>query len=559
MDGIIPTAAIGNAQAQLGQQFAFDAQNILNELQSKLSTGTNFLVQVLGNDKNGNTIVKANGSDLLLSSPLTFAKGAQLQMKIDNVGGFISAQVLTVDGKIPVYRPQNTDGQYQSPKENEQNPIPVKIVTAMPEGTAKLAPDPRMAANNQALAAARVDQVNLSSPQTTSMKAIVISPTPEIMQGVRATLSLSLQSEEKLVKTLPSELQTGMEANVRISGVISEPKPQTAPTTSNAAPVLNAGTGIETRTETESVQTDNTVLKSQDWMKDFSPTIKTSPSGNLQLNALVVDNMREGELLVETKLGLIRVDGKTTFNLPRGTQLQLEVTEFTKTDIQSKTKTDLPSLSHEWPALKALIGDNKPEAEKLAGTERNFGAKLANFMHAVKTGDAETWLGSEFLDQLDDFTRSTLINKLNGDFANLKNLMTENPQSPWQTVLFPVYDGKELNQARLHVKKFKDGSSGSQESYGTRFLVELDTSRYGEMQFDGLVRRQVPKKSFDLMIRTLQPLDAETKTEIMQIFNTTQEITGFKGGIDFASNASFPLEPWKAVLNKKVQHDNLIS
>ena len=602
MDGIIPTSAIPNAQAQLGQQYAFDPQNLITQLQSKLPIGTTMMAMVLGNDKNGNIIVKANGSDLLLSSPLALAKGAQVQLKIETVGGHITAQILSVDGKLPVYRPQGSEGQYQTPmQKGDQNSVPVKIVSVLADGAARVA-QPQV---NNAAATIRVDQVNLSSPQTTTFRAMVISPSPEIMQGVRATLALSIQSEEKLIKTLPSELKAGMEANVRIAGVVSEPKTSSAPAALQT-PAQNP--------ENEKVETGNNVLKGQDWMKqeanpallkpqpqpqpqtfeepqaqqsttptttqqpkpqpfsqpqlpegwvkDFVPTMKALPNGNLQMNALVVDNMRDGEMTVETKLGLMLVnnrgDGKAP-TFPRGTELQLEMTEFTKLDVPAKIKNELPALSHEWPALKTALAENKHEAQKIAGSEHNFGAKLVNFMNAVKTGDAESWLGAEFLDQLDDVTRSVLVNKLNGDFANFRNLMAENPQNPWQTMLFPVFDGQELNQARLHVKKFKDDSAASADGFGTRFIVELDTSRYGEMQFDGLVRRLVPKKSFDLIIRTHVPLDDQMKSEIKGIFNTTQDITGFNGAIEFASGPQFPVEPWKDLMNKKGPHDNLIS
>ncbi len=109
------------------------------------------------------------------------------------------------------------------------------------------------------------------------------------------------------------------------------------------------------------------------------------------------------------------------------------------------------------------------------------------------------------------------------------------------------------------LKKFKDDSAASADGFGTRFIVELETSRYGEMQFDGLVRRLIPKKSFDLIIRTHEALDSATKTEITDIFHITQEITGFKGGLEFASGPAFPLEPWKELMSKKGPHDNLIS
>ena len=46
---------------------------------------------VIGNDKNGNIIVRLAGSDLILSSPLALGKGAQLSLQINNVSGSMIA------------------------------------------------------------------------------------------------------------------------------------------------------------------------------------------------------------------------------------------------------------------------------------------------------------------------------------------------------------------------------------------------------------------------------------------------------------------------------------
>lgn len=562
MDGIAPPSASPSAQSQLQQQYGFEAQFSTAQVQQSVPIGTAILAQVMGNDKNGNIIVRANGSDLVLSSPIALAKGAQVQIRLDTVSGNIVAQLLSIDGKLPVYRPQ--DAQNQPQKNPMDSGVPLKLVNILPEGAARVTPPQAQA---QA-AAQRVDSVVLSSPNTNTLKGVVIQPSPEIMQGVRATLSLSQSSEEKLIKTLPSELNAGAQVNVKITGIESQqPKPQ-APQTNipQAAPPQ----------QNEEVDTSNTVLKGQEWMQknaelgvknnlnwleNFIPTMKATPQGTLQMNGLVMDAQADGELTVETKLGLMLISGSAnskTANLERGAQIMLEVTGFIKQAAPAKT-SELPQFDKDSSLLKNLFGNDKGAAEKLAGVQNNFGSKLSSFINAVKSGDAEAWLGRKFLDSLDDTTRAALVTKLNGDFANLKNLMNDGPQLNWQTILFPVFDGKELNQARLHVKKFKDESTASVDSIGTRFIVDLETSYYGEMQFDGLVRRLAPQKSFDLIIRTHKPLDEETRNEITSIFHITQDVSRFKGGIEFSTNNQFPLEPWKEVVNKKAIHNSFTS
>lgn len=574
MDGILPPSAISNAQPQLQQQQSgFEAQITVSQIQAKIPLGTTLMAQVMGNDKNGNIIVRANGSDLLLSSPLALTKGAQLQIRLDTVNGNIVAQLLSVDGKLPVYRPQDVQNQPQSQQRGNEISVPMKLINVFPEGTTKPV-NPQQAQvqaqpqqpQPQAQTIQRVDSVTLSSPTNNVMRAIVIQPSPEMMQGVRAALSLSTSSEEKLIKTLPSEIRAGTEANVKITGVISQPRSDTAPAAQNNAPKVTP--------QDEPIDTANTVLKGQDWMKktaelgvknnlnwleSFIPTMKGTRTGTLQMNALVMEAKPDGELTVETKLGLMLINGtinSKTPQLQRGMEIVMEIIKLSE---PSKTVRKENTLhENEQATIKAVLNNYKAEAQKLAGTESNFAAKLVSFLQAVQSGDVEKWVGAEFLDSLDDTTRAGLINKLGGDFASLRNLMAEGPQTTWQTLLFPVYDGKELNQARLHVKKFKE-ESANQVIQGTRFIVELDTSRYGEMQFDGLVRKMMPQKSFDLIIRSHEGLDAETKQGITEIFHSTQEVSRFKGGIEFSTNPQFPMEPWKELVNKTTSHDSVIS
>ena len=542
MDGILPPQAAPSAQPQL-QHSGLEAQSFTANQQAKLPIGTVITAMVLGNDKNGNLLVRVNGSDLLLSSPLALAKGAQLQIRLDSIGGNITASLLSVDGKLPVGRPQENALVGQKPGGENSTPS-MRLLQVLPEGLAKIAP--QQTYNMQA--ALRVDTVSLSSnPANAVMKALVIQPSPQIMQYLRAGLTDSGQGKSDLFKSLPLELKAGTEASVKLTNIISQPK---SPPAQNHQPI----------------DTQNRALKGQDWMKtssqpiselmqNFSPDIKQAASKNFTMNAMVVDSKANGEMLVESKLGLIRVDGKMPY--AKGTELMLEIMGFKPPVNAEESENLLQQLTKEWPALKNAVEGNKAEAQKIAGTENNFGLKLTKFLNAVASNNPEGWLGTEFLETMDDAARDILISKLKNDFAALRNLSADQ-SSGWQSFLFPIFDGRELNQARLHVKNFKNTESEF-ESAGTRFVVELETSYYGEMQFDGLIRKSLPRKHFDLIIRTHDGIDDETRRKIHEIFITAQQLAGFIGNLEFAANPQFPIEIWKDVLNKHSPHGSYIS
>ena len=76
------------------------------------------------------------------------------------------------------------------------------------------------------------------------------------------------------------------------------------------------------------------------------------------------------------------------------------------------------------------------------------------------------------------------------------------------------------------------------------FLLDVELSRLGPLQFDGLVRG----KRLDLMLRTQRPLDPAMRQEIAEIFQTAQQATGYAGQLFFQAGAPFlkPLAPQRA-------------
>ena len=66
---------------------------------------------------------------------------------------------------------------------------------------------------------------------------------------------------------------------------------------------------------------------------------------------------------------------------------------------------------------------------------------------------------------------------------------------------------------------------------GTRFIVDLDLSRLGRVQLDGLVYQK--EKHMDLIVRTENRLPDRMHEDIRNIFQEAVDVTGIKGGVSF--------------------------
>ncbi len=82
-------------------------------------------------------------------------------------------------------------------------------------------------------------------------------------------------------------------------------------------------------------------------------------------------------------------------------------------------------------------------------------------------------------------------------------------------------------------------SAGDDGNGGTRFMIEVNMSRLGPFQFDGLTR----KKHVDLMVRTHQELPKPMREDIRSIFGNTITALGHTGTIGFRAVPKFEISP----------------
>jgi hypothetical protein len=102
----------------------------------------------------------------------------------------------------------------------------------------------------------------------------------------------------------------------------------------------------------------------------------------------------------------------------------------------------------------------------------------------------------------------------------------------WRTVLIPFFNGSDIEQIRLHLRPYGDEENQDDDrKKGVRFVFDMNLSRLGHMQLDGLVHGG--NQRLDLMVRSQAPLPASAQNDIRAIFEEANELTGMNGGLDF--------------------------
>ena len=258
-----------------------------------------------------------------------------------------------------------------------------------------------------------------------------------------------------------------------------------------------------------------------------------------------------GQTMVRTPFGILTLAAGPA--PAPGSAITLEVIGPAHTAAAPPQALSLPpgpaALSQEWTALRqaiqALSQTNAGIAQAvLDNVVPQPGPKLAATMlflvAALRGGNVRGWLGDDASRALERSGAERLLRRLSGDFTALQRLAHDGA-GEWRAFFIPIYDGT-FNQLRLFVHNHTNSGAGDEaEDPGERFVVEVDLSRLGAIQLDGLIR----KRRFDLILRSRTPLPEAMRNDITRIFTSAAEAGGLGGHITFQALPAFPVAPIK--------------
>ena len=255
-----------------------------------------------------------------------------------------------------------------------------------------------------------------------------------------------------------------------------------------------------------------------------------------QFIATVIGKGAEGQLLLSTGDSTLYV--KHCSDLPVGSRLVLTLipprTEESFT-IPAKPTYDVSALQQLVAALNEI---DLPMAQQLVQTRipqsnRSLPGMLLFFFNALGAEGIHGWLGHAAINRLEREGKGELVRKLSDEMAQAGGTTRDPTVGSWQSHPLPLYHDHKYHLLHLYVHKDdyrKPGKDGeNQTETKTRFLINLNMSRLGAMQMDGLSQR----KQLDMIVRSEQELPGRLPDELRNLYVHTLEALALTGSILF--------------------------
>jgi len=295
--------------------------------------------------------------------------------------------------------------------------------------------------------------------------------------------------------------------------------------------------------------------------------------GRFIVEAKLIKQNPFGSNILITPMGLMSVSKDIMIPKDYSLRLVLEnIINNSKTgavisDVVNKSTDFLRKIQNYWPALTKLTkflklkSDSKEFEEEVRkmfpGTDSDMLYKIIKYAEAIKSGNISSIIGPGTLEKFKASGAEDIINELADDFFELQKIYSSNNDlDNWQTILVPIFDGEVMQHTKIFTRKScKDGIGQ------IRMIIELSLESDGEMQLDGLVslilgiNNKSRVQKFDLVIRTLKPLDNNLRSGIQEIFINNQKIIGISGSLRFEKVDSFKVKPMEEMRQDKGAKD----
>ena len=158
-------------------------------------------------------------------------------------------------------------------------------------------------------------------------------------------------------------------------------------------------------------------------------------------------------------------------------------------------------------------------------------ATLLFFLSATRGGDIRGWVGDRVAARLEDAGRADLLPRLSAELAGAPRPAPDPAAGEWRSQTVPLYQDADVGGIRMHVRTAgdEDGAADDSDGGGQRFLIDMDLSRMGPLQLDGLVR----DKRLDVTIRSKAAFPDSMRQDMRTLFRDASETVGLHGGLTF--------------------------
>jgi hypothetical protein len=462
-----------------------------------LPPGITFTATVLGRGENGTLLLQTDQGTLSLKTPLTLPPGSSVALRLP-AGAPGVVTLLHIDASA--------------------TGSPGPAATAAGAGRAAAAPETASPAPAPAPAEVAIGTVLkgtvLGPPQNSTAEPLPPGTAPTLRLGVVPAAPVG--SGDGTAEPLPP----GTALTLRL-GVVP------------AAPV-GSGDG------TAKPLPPGTALTLRLGVVPAAPVGSGDGTALPVLPATIVAST-SSETIITTALGTIALDQKLA--LAPGSTIELQPLATLPPAPASENPR---AAGHGWPALDQTLAVLDRVAPDLAARLRSdltpaSGAKLAGtllfLMGALGSG---AWPGDKVGEALERGGHGDLRLKLAGDTAELRHL-ADQPSGDWRVFVLPLLDGNTAHPLRLYLRR--NGGGNTRPEDGTRFVLDVEMSRLGALQLDGLVQQ----KRLDVVLRSHRAIAPELRQEITDVFRDATSAAGLSGDIVFTTASRFAVAPLAAL------------
>jgi len=261
------------------------------------------------------------------------------------------------------------------------------------------------------------------------------------------------------------------------------------------------------------------------------------------LGGVVSGQQGVGQTVVQTHAGPVVLP--TAQALPPGTEIKFEIAALNPPTTGAAQHGQLhagtaPLLDGSWytfdEALEVLH-DAAPGAHQhvlhaaLPRADAQLATNVLFFLSVLRGGDIRNWLGDGPVRILEKM-RPDLAGRLRSDMSQMTRTVDDPLSGEWRLMGVPFLHGADIDRVQLLLRdQDSDDNDNEDQGKGTRFVVDLNLSRLGHMQIDGLVGEK--NKRLDLVLRTDEPLPSAIRDDIRKIYGDALELTGLEGSVGF--------------------------
>lgn len=276
------------------------------------------------------------------------------------------------------------------------------------------------------------------------------------------------------------------------------------------------------------------------------PAVKDAPrspaaaDGAPVLKGVVFHPDDDRPVLIATKSGALALD--TAVRLPHLTPVSVKVFPPAVFDAPVLEKTPLPEFKNTWTvlthALDTLRQTDESAFEAVKAVLPQTGGKLPALMLSYMNAAARGVSFSDFIGEANvaalakTENGATLLKRLEREFSTAAKKATDG-KNAWKGWDIPLLSGSVVEPVSLYLQRpntdeFRRVQTDRKQA-GVRFAVDINLTRLGKMQLEGLAHRQT--RRFDLILRHQNALPPDFDAAVRGIFTQTLTALNYTGTV----------------------------